>query len=350
MAKAKKLPSGSWRVQVFVGLDENGKQIRKSFTAPTKKEAEFMAAEFKARHKEIAKDASAMTLAEGIDKYIAFKGGTISPSTVVGYRVIQRNALKRIMNTKMNKLTVSDIQAAINAEVNVKSSKTIQNEIGLVKSVLKMYAPHLSLDCLTLPQKEKFEAQKLTLSETITLFKAIVQEPDEWGIPLLLAMCGGLRASEIAGLTWGNYDPEKRRIYIKTALVIDEDGNKVRKQTKTTESKRDFTIPQILADKLATDNNVGNKSAPIVTVTMKVARNRLHAVCKANNIPDIRLHDLRHLNASIMAYLGIPSKYAMERGGWDDINTMDKIYQFTFEDEKKMIDDKINNFFDSLIE
>lgn len=50
MAKAKKLPSGSWRAQVFVGLDENGKQIRKSFTAPTKKEAEFLAAEFKARH------------------------------------------------------------------------------------------------------------------------------------------------------------------------------------------------------------------------------------------------------------------------------------------------------------
>lgn len=27
MAKAKKLPSGSWRVQVFVGLDENGKKM-----------------------------------------------------------------------------------------------------------------------------------------------------------------------------------------------------------------------------------------------------------------------------------------------------------------------------------
>lgn len=344
MAKAKKLPSGSWRVQVFVGLDENGKQIRKSFTAPTKKEAEFMAAEFKARHKEIAKDSSAMTLTEGIDSYIKFKGGTLSPSTVAGYRSIQRNAFPSIMNVKMNKLSVSSIQAAINAEVNIKSSTTIQNETVLVKSVLKMYAPHLSLTALTLPQKEKFESQKLTLSETITLFKLIVQEPDEYAIPLLLAMCGGLRASEIIGLTWGNYEPDTRRIYVKSAIVVDEHGNKVRKQTKTTESKRDFTIPKTLAKKLV----VGDKSEPIVTVTMKVTRNKLHALCRKNNIPDIRLHDLRHLNASIMLYLGIPSKYAMERGGWDDIETMDKIYQFTFEDEKKMIDDKINNFFDSL--
>ena len=37
MAKAKKLPSGKWRVQVFLGKDADGKQIRRSITAPTKK-------------------------------------------------------------------------------------------------------------------------------------------------------------------------------------------------------------------------------------------------------------------------------------------------------------------------
>lgn len=50
------------------------------------------------------------------------------------------------------------------------------------------------------------------------------------------------------------------------------------------------------------------------------------------------------------AYLGsitLPQKYAMERGGWDNIQTMDKIYQYTFNDEKKIVENKINNFFDS---
>ena len=64
----------------------------------------------------------------------------------------------------------------------------------------------------------------------------------------------------------------------------------------------------------------------------------------------IRLHDLRHINASVMAYLGIPQKYAMERGGWDNVQTMDKIYQFTFKDAKKAVDDKINDFFTKLFE
>ena len=46
MAKAKKLPSGSWRVLLYVGTDENGKKKRKSITADTKKEAELLAAQY----------------------------------------------------------------------------------------------------------------------------------------------------------------------------------------------------------------------------------------------------------------------------------------------------------------
>ena len=43
--KAKKLPSGNWRVRLYVGK-EDGKPKYKSFTASTKKEAEFAAAQY----------------------------------------------------------------------------------------------------------------------------------------------------------------------------------------------------------------------------------------------------------------------------------------------------------------
>ena len=46
MASARKLKSGNWRIEVFVRTDENGKKIRKSFTAPTRWEAEKLADEF----------------------------------------------------------------------------------------------------------------------------------------------------------------------------------------------------------------------------------------------------------------------------------------------------------------
>lgn len=42
MAKAKQLPSGNWRVQVYDYTDSIGKRHYKSFTAETKKEANFL--------------------------------------------------------------------------------------------------------------------------------------------------------------------------------------------------------------------------------------------------------------------------------------------------------------------
>lgn len=346
MAKAKKLPSGSWNVQVFVGIDQNGKKIRKSFTAPTKKEAEYLAASFKAHHQEITRDSSAMTLSEAIDKYIEFKGGTLSPSTIRGYRNVQKNNFPSIMCMKLNKLTVNNIQAAINSEIGSKKPKTLQNQIGFIRSVLKMYVPSLNLSAITLPQKEKYEAQELTMKEVICLLKAI--RDDSCAVPLLLAICGGLRASELIGLTWSDYSTTKKTIAVRKAIVPDENNRMVKKGTKTTEGKRTFEIPLFLAELLDKHINI-DANAPIVTVSLPCIRNHLDKICTMNSIPHIRLHDLRHINASIMGFLGIPLKYALERGGWDDVNTMDKIYQYSFSDEKKMVDDKINQFFTDAI-
>jgi integrase len=347
MAKAKRLPSGNWNVKVFAGKDKNGKQIRKSFTAPTKAEAEYMAAEFKARHKEVTRDTSAMTLSEGIDKYIEFKGGTLSPSTIRGYRHIQKHAFPSIMGVKINKLSVMVIQAAINEEIETKKEKTIRNEIGLIKAVLKLYAPNLSLTVLTLPKSEPFVALQLALDEVKTLIQEIKQ--DECAIPLYLAICGGLRASEIVALKFEDYDSKKRIIRIHRAIVPDENNRLVAKATKTKKSTRSFSIPPFLADMInALPNQTPEKH--IVNTTAQSMRNHLHRICQKNHIPCIRLHDLRHINASVMAYLGIPQKYALERGGWDDIQTMDKIYQYTFKDEKQAVDDKINDFFTELFE
>ena len=69
-----------------------------------------------------------------------------------------------------------------------------------------------------------------------------------------------------------------------------------------------------------------------------------------NNIkPEIRFHDLRHFNASIMLQLNIPDKYAMERGGWSTNNTMKNVYQHTFNKEREAVDTLVNNYFENLL-
>ena len=66
--EARQLKSGNWHTQVFVGLDENGKKIRESFTAPTKWEAEKMAAEYIVNG---MKRKARFTVADAIDAFIS---------------------------------------------------------------------------------------------------------------------------------------------------------------------------------------------------------------------------------------------------------------------------------------
>ena len=107
MATAKKLPSGAWRVLVY-SHTENGKRKYESFTAPTKKEAELMAAEY--ANNKTQRKTNGMTVYEAIESYINAKEGVLSPSTIRGYRTQLRNNYKPIENKPIRKLTSEDLQ------------------------------------------------------------------------------------------------------------------------------------------------------------------------------------------------------------------------------------------------
>ncbi len=64
----------------------------------------------------------------------------------------------------------------------------------------------------------------------------------------------------------------------------------------------------------------------------------------------ITFHDLRHLNASVMALLRILDKYAQERGGWKSDNVMKKIYMQTFPEEREKVDDMIDHYFEDIMQ
>ena len=65
-----------------------------------------------------------------------------------------------------------------------------------------------------------------------------------------------------------------------------------------------------------------------------------------NGLPHMTFHDLRHINASVMALLQIPDKYAQERGGWKTDYTMKKVYTHTFSQGRLEADNKVNDYFE----
>ena len=50
-----------------------------------------------------------------------------------------------------------------------------------------------------------------------------------------------------------------------------------------------------------------------------------------------------------MLMLGVPDKYAMERGGWSTDSILKSVYQQTFSSERKKIDKMIDGYFNGII-
>lgn len=154
MAKAKRLPSGSYRAQVFDYTDDTGKRHYKSFTADTKKEAEYMAAEF-ALDKKKAATGTSISFGSAVEKYIKDKEAVLSPATIRGYKTIITTLEREFTDFQklpIDQITQSDIQQLINRDSMKRTPKTIRNHHGLISAVLAVYRPDFALNT-TLPQK-----------------------------------------------------------------------------------------------------------------------------------------------------------------------------------------------------
>lgn len=128
MAKATKLPSGNWNMYVYVGRDENGKKIMKSFTAPSKREVELLAAQYKAA---IPKNGS-MLLREAYTKYCDSRRHVLSGSTMREYARIAKSSKYPLMDMDVNEITTHDIQSAVDHMCRDHSPKTVRNHYGLL--------------------------------------------------------------------------------------------------------------------------------------------------------------------------------------------------------------------------
>ena len=288
-----------------------------------------------------------MTLGAAIDKYIAVRDGIISPATIRSYKSMRNFRFQSVMDEKLGNLTAKKIQAAVKLDLLPNENgeklkpKTIENALGLLKSVL---SEHIDIDLskLVLPQREDYIANLLTPDEVGTLLLAI--KGDEMELPLLLAVWYGLRRSEIAALEKSHFDLKNGTIAIQSARVFNENNELIKKSTKTTKSTRVLSCPKYILEKVAflPDGFILQKHPNAVYKS-------LQKICEKNGLTKIRLHDLRHVAASIMSALNVPDKYAMARGGWSNKKTMQGRYQHIYDTEQQRIDASIDNYYSALM-
>ena len=146
MATAKKTPSGKWRVQIFLGYNEDGKKTKKSITASTKREAERLAAEYIYQMEQAEAEKQITTVRQAVLNYIDIKRNVLSPTTIHGYETILNNRLQSVMKIDIYKLDSIAMQRAINEDAAVRSPKPIREARNLIVTALKMHGVKLDLN------------------------------------------------------------------------------------------------------------------------------------------------------------------------------------------------------------
>ena len=343
MASAKKLPSGNWRVQLYIGKDDNGKREYKSFTAPTKKEAQAAAALYSIQKQK--KKESGLTVGESISAYIKNHTNILSPATIRKYESMRKNCYVPIENKPVADLSSMDIQTFINAFSVDHKPKTVSCVAGLLTAALKESDPERSF-VFKRPAPRKSNITILTETQVKILI-------DEAGSPhnecaFLLGAALGLRRSEISAIAWGDIDGNI--LHIRSALVQDKDGNWIAKATKTDAGTRDLELPEYLKDRIFSLKPENAKPDDhVITITPNAITKAFNRAKKRAGI-SCRFHDLRHYNASVMLALGVPDKYAMQRMGHATPNMLKNVYQHIMDEKEKEVAAMVNKQMKALVD
>lgn len=331
MAKAKKLKSGNWRVLVYDYTDDSRKRHYKSFTAATKKDAEYMAAEYTInRSKSSFED---LTLDEAFERYIKSKSEILSPSTITSYKGIKKNHFGGLMQIKLAKLTPQMVQTAINELAAGHTPKTVRNAHGLLSAVLKAYYPQLQLNT-TLPQKVK---PKYIIPTTAEINKLLELANERIRVPILLASQGGLRRSEICALTPD--DVTDLGVNVNKANVYNSERAIVTKTTKTTAGTRFVPLPPAVIDELRHWDYFGLSPAAL--------SHGFDKLVAKSDVSKFSFHKLRHYFASELHAQGIPDQYIAQLGGWQTVDMLHHIYQHTLRDHEDEMSQKVLTIFNT---
>ena len=223
-----------------------------------------------------------------------------------------------------------------------RSLKLIKNIVNqtLQFCVAEGMIPSNPCQFVKLPACQRYEAKFYTKSQIDELLEKIKSEPL---YPLIrLTALYGLRRSEALGLCWDcvNFEAETitiRRTVSKVTTVVAKD------KTKNNSSRRSFPmtpdIKQLLLElqtQQEKDKKFFGKEYHDCDYVFRwpdgrpfspdYVSDKFPRLLKANNMPKIRFHELRHSAASNLLSMGFSLKDVQEWLGHSDIKTTANIY------------------------
>jgi integrase len=378
----RQLNNGSWKITVSCGRDANGKQIRHFKTYyPTaknpsvvKKEVERAELEFEQevkKNKSVLEKKTFNEVYREWDKEWASDPDNLARTTYASYKYsIERWALPDLGSKSIDKVTPGMIRELVKemnehgyAPISVRRMITGINSVFLY-AFYHEYITENPIKRVKIPSGGRKRGTKkihfFTADQAKRFLNALeikqMNVPYQLQVFFYLAIYGGFRKGELLALTWGDIDFDNMTININKSVsrfLVNDKYMQAVKETKTESSNRVITLPKICFDKLAClmaqeeelisaakkyhywkgknglpdslvfmryDGRQMSQDAPYVTFVKAIKR--YNKLCNDDDkkLPAIRLHDLRHTNATLLLASGQDIKTVSARLGHSRIS------------------------------
>lgn len=252
----KKRKDGRYQMNVYVGLEKNGKKVYKTIYGRTQAEVKSKASAIKLKiGKGIDVLNENMPFSELCERWLQYKKPLLKEKQYNSYKT-NLKPFDVLGDTSVSKLVKSDFQTIINeyAALNPRthkptSKKTLRDFRLTARQVFDFAVENRILDYNPVAYVEipkdapKQERRALTEEEQ----RWIIETPHRAQLPAMLMMLSGLRLSEALALQWQDIDLEKSQIFVHQKLVMKGTPH-IEQGGKSKNSIRTVNIPKILVD------------------------------------------------------------------------------------------------------
>lgn len=271
----------------------------------------------------------------------------LSRNTVNGYRInIDKHLIPYIGKIPLDRLQPEQIQALYGKLHGVGLSNTsILYVHATLRKALNSAVKQRTLNsnpanCVDPPSRDKFKPSILTGDGLQRLLVAC--EGTEVYIPVLLAVSLGLRRGEVLGLKWCDVDFLGATLEVQRTATFYK-GEFCLSDTKTECSHRTLMLSDTLLSRLSAwkrqqfvsalhcKGNYNPHGMIVCRVdgtlmTSTVLNYKFKKALTRAGLPDIRFHDLRHSNATLMLRNNVPAKIVQSIFGHSKVSTTLDLY------------------------
>ncbi len=326
--------SGLWMVQVSVPDPATGKRRRITRYAKTRKEAEVLRAKLLLEvHQGAALKPSRATVKGWLEVWLRQKAPSLKPKTLADYEgILARHVLPHLGHLRLGELRPAHLRAW---HTTLREAGVGQRTVSLAHTLLQAALEEAELQEL-IPsnpaRKARPEAAKTASPRTLWTphearrFLEVARQDPLYAL-WYLALATGMRRGELLGLRWEDYEPPY--LHVRRAWVTVK-GKPTLSTPKTARGLRSIFLTTDVRERLEEHRMARQEALAALGIepTPWIFANeagepfhpdtlthRFRSLVRTAGLPLARLHDLRHLSASLRLRAGVlPEVVSAELG------------------------------------